>query len=58
MLSDLFTRFDKLCLKHNVYKVHTIGDCYVIMGYQTNQKRKPAKEAANVIKFSKSFIFI
>jgi len=33
LLSDLFTRFDKLCQEKDVYKVHTIGDCYVLMGY-------------------------
>lgn len=26
MLNDLFLRFDKLCDKHSVYKVETIGD--------------------------------
>ena len=31
-LRKLFTEFDKLCLKHNVYKVYTIGDCYVVLG--------------------------
>ena len=56
MLSGLFTRFDNLCIEHDVYKVHTIGDCYVIMGYKTNQKRKPAKEAVNVVNFAKSLI--
>ena len=33
MLSELFTQFDKLCVRNEVYKVHTIGDCYVAMGY-------------------------
>ena len=33
MLSELFKRFDQLCLEFEVYKVHTIGDCYVVMGY-------------------------
>ena len=33
LLSDLFTRFDQLCVNNQVYKVHTIGDCYVILGY-------------------------
>lgn len=33
LLSSLFTRFDRLCVKNKVYKVHTIGDCYVAMGY-------------------------
>jgi Adenylate cyclase, family 3 (some proteins contain HAMP domain) len=41
MLSLLFTKFDKLCLIHNVYKVHTIGDCYVIFGYITRIKKEP-----------------
>jgi len=33
LLSKLFSRFDQLCEENKVYKVHTIGDCYVIMGY-------------------------
>ena len=33
LLSKLFSRFDQLCEEFKVYKVHTIGDCYVIMGY-------------------------
>lgn len=33
LLSKLFSRFDQLCEDYKVYKVHTIGDCYVIMGY-------------------------
>jgi phospholipid-translocating ATPase len=33
LLSDLFTKFDQLCVSNKVYKVHTIGDCYVILGY-------------------------
>ena len=33
LLSKLFSRFDQLCEQNRVYKVHTIGDCYVIMGY-------------------------
>jgi class 3 adenylate cyclase len=33
MLSGLFKKFDNLCLDFTVYKVHTIGDCYVVMGY-------------------------
>ncbi|OMJ95498.1 hypothetical protein SteCoe_1094 [Stentor coeruleus] len=56
MLSQLFTRFDKLCLMYDVYKVHTIGDCYVVMGYKTDHKRSPAKEAENVVKFANSLI--
>lgn len=33
MLSGLFTEFDQLCVKLKVYKVYTIGDCYVVMGH-------------------------
>lgn len=29
MLNELFSRFDALCEKHNVYKVETIGDCFM-----------------------------
>ena len=57
-LSQLFTTFDKLCLKHNVYKVHTIGDCYVVMGYQSDRNRNPAKEALNVLNFALSLVHV
>ena len=55
-LSQLFTLFDKLCLQHNVYKVHTIGDCYVVMGYQSDRNRIPAREAENVLLFARELI--
>ena len=32
MLNDLYTEFDKLTVKHNVYKVETIGDCFMAIG--------------------------
>lgn len=31
MLNLLFSRFDKLCEKHGVYKLETIGDAYVVV---------------------------
>lgn len=58
MLSELFTRFDKMCLEFNVYKVHTIGDCYVAMGYTDKKNRNPAKEAVNVLNFARSLISV
>ena len=33
LLQKIFSRFDQLCEENKVYKVHTIGDKYVIMGY-------------------------
>ncbi|OMJ85620.1 hypothetical protein SteCoe_13034 [Stentor coeruleus] len=56
MLSELFTRFDKMCVQYNTYKVHTIGDCYVAMGYLDEHQRNPAKEAVNMLSFARSLI--
>lgn len=58
MLSNLFTKFDKLCVTLGVYKVCTIGDCYVVMGYTGNQERKEAEECLNVIKMAFKMIEI
>jgi len=33
LLSELFSGFDDAAAQNGVYKVHTIGDCYVAMGY-------------------------
>jgi len=52
LLSKLFQRMDNLCIKNNVYKVHTIGDCYVVSGYTgkvSSEKRDIYQEAINVI---------
>lgn len=49
MLRSLFTEFDKECFENNVYKVYTIGDCYVILGMNDLNSRKPAEEARNVL---------
>jgi len=32
-LQKLFSRFDQLCDENKVYKVHTVGNKYVVMGY-------------------------
>lgn len=39
LLSKLFSRFDQVCEENKLYKVHTIGDCYVIMGYNGRIER-------------------
>jgi len=33
IMQRLFARFDTICEKNKVYKVYTLADCYVIMGY-------------------------
>lgn len=43
LLSKLFSRFDQVCDEKRVYKVHTIGDCYVIMGYGNNPRARVDK---------------
>lgn len=57
MLSEMFTLFDKMCVKFGLYKVYTIGDCYVSMGYfDDGIKRNPANEAAQMARFAFSLI--
>lgn len=58
MLSELFTSFDKNCVKHNVYKVHTIGDCYVAMGFTGQANRNHLQECLNIIEFAQQTIDI
>jgi class 3 adenylate cyclase len=58
MLKDLFTEFDRRCLRHRVYKVYTIGDCYVVLGILDAYKRDPAEEAKNVLQMGFSMIEI
>ena len=58
MLSRLFTRFDKLCVIHKVYKVHTIGDCYVVMSYFDSKNRDPKNECFSVISMAMSMVSV
>ena len=32
-MSRLFAKFDSLCEQHGVYKLHTMGYSYIVMGY-------------------------
>lgn len=53
MLSQLFTAFDKECSRLNLYKVYTIGDCYVVMSFlDKNARVSPEKECAAVIELA------
>lgn len=50
MLQELFTEFDKLCIENYVYKLYTIGDCYVVLGMIDADERNIEQEALNVVK--------
>ena len=49
MLRELFSRFDQSCFRNRCYKVCTIGDCYVAIGFDDSRKRNPLLEAKNLI---------
>ena len=54
MLNKLFSRFDALCEEHDVFKVYTIGDCYVVIGFKDKEGlvRNPHNEIMNLLWFS------
>ena len=57
MLSRLFTEFDQECSRLNLYKVYTIGDCYVVMSFVDKKSRKtPSEEANGVVQLAISMI--
>lgn len=59
MLSKLFTSFDKECSKLNLYKVYTIGDCYVVMSFlDKNDRLSPRQECLNVVELGFKMIEI
>ncbi|CAG9325761.1 unnamed protein product [Blepharisma stoltei] len=58
MLYELFSKFDMKCVEHKVYKVHTIGDCYVAMGYSGDIERNPGEECLQIIKLAESMVEI
>ncbi len=61
MLSELFNEFDDSCKNLNCYKVHTIGDCYVVMSFTGKiplNERNFKDEANNVVKMGQSMIEI
>lgn len=51
MLNQLYTEFDKLVHKHDVYKVETIGDAYMVLGGAPKKCSGPAG-AEKVAKFA------
>jgi class 3 adenylate cyclase len=58
MLSDLFTEFDRKSIEYEVYKVHTIGDCYVAMGYTGSKSRNENVECYKLAKFALALVDI
>lgn len=58
MLYDLFTEFDRRCIEYEVYKVHTIGDCYVAMGYTGSKPRSETIECYRLAKFALALVDI
>ena len=58
MLTEMFTEFDKMCVKLGVYKVYTIGDAYIVMGFTNANDRNPEQEAHNVVKMGMAMIDI
>ena len=52
LLSRLFSKFDQLCEQYGVYKVHTIGDCYVIMSYTG---KIPKERRSPIIQIEEAF---
>jgi class 3 adenylate cyclase len=59
MLSKLFTLFDHCCVDNDVYKVHTIGDAYVILGFSgadAEGQRDYYKEAQNILNMAYNMI--
>lgn len=59
MLSKLFSAFDKECNKEDLYKVYTIGDCYVVMSFlDKNYRNSPERECISVVELGFKMIEI
>lgn len=59
MLRKLFEEFDKQCMRFGVYKLYTIGDCYVVMGFTNAAHRREdtiLTEAKNVVNMGLAMI--
>ena len=56
LLREVFTEFDKLCLQFHVYKLYTIGDCYVAISLVDKDHRNIIEEANSIINLGFSMI--
>jgi Adenylate and Guanylate cyclase catalytic domain len=53
LIYNLFTSFDKACSNLGLYKVYTIGDCYVVMSFTDRDDRKaPEFECYDVLQLA------
>ena len=46
MLNDVFGRFDDLVVEHNLEKIKTIGDCYMVVGGVPNRSPTHCQQVA------------
>ena len=61
MLTELFKDFDDSVEKTNCYKVHTIGDCFVVISFTGKipfSERNYREEAKNVVLMGEAMIEI
>lgn len=56
LLREVFMDFDRLCLQNKVYKLYTIGDCYVAISLTETTNRNIYQEALNMVNFAFSMI--
>ncbi len=58
MLSALFTKFDKVCVQYHLYKVYTIGDCYVALSFYDKSRRDKQQEVKNMVNMALAMLQI
>lgn len=52
MLNDMFSRFDALCIHHDVYKVETIGDSYMCVAGLSMRQNNGRRHATQMTKMA------
>jgi class 3 adenylate cyclase len=56
-LSTVYASFDKVCTRLGLYKVHTIGDCYVAMSAtNNNDMRDPGEECKRMLSLAQAMV--
>jgi guanylate cyclase soluble subunit beta len=59
MLQDLFGRFDQLCDTHNVQKLETIGDAYIVtvgIDRDSNSRESVKDSAVRILNMAKDMV--